>query len=108
VSPPDKTGAKQDTRFKPGQSGNPKGRSQGSRNAATIAIEALLDGEAEALTRKAIELGLAGDMTALRLCLDRIVPPRKDRYVAFSLPAMLRLMPQNPWPRSWRQWGVEI
>jgi hypothetical protein len=60
----------------------------GSRNAATIAIQALLDGEAEALTRKAIELGLAGDMTGLRLCLDRIVPPRNDRYVAFPLPAM--------------------
>jgi hypothetical protein len=51
-------------------------------------VEALLDGEAEELTRKAIELGLAGDMVALRLCMDRIVPPRKDRYVAFSLPTM--------------------
>jgi hypothetical protein len=51
-------------------------------------IEALLDGEAEQLTRKAIELAKNGDLTALRLCLDRIVPPRKDRHVAFSLPAM--------------------
>jgi hypothetical protein len=56
----------------------------------TLAIEALLDGEAEALTRKAIELGLAGDMMALRLCMDRIVPPRKDRHIAFPLPAMKR------------------
>ena len=51
-------------------------------------MEVLLDGEAEELTRKAIDLGLAGDMAALRLCLDRIVPPRKDRHVAFALPAM--------------------
>jgi hypothetical protein len=38
-----------------------------------------LDGEAEALTRKAIERALEGDTTALRLCLDRLLPPRKDR-----------------------------
>jgi hypothetical protein len=74
--------------FKPGQSGNPAGRPKGTRNAVTRAVEALLDGEAEKLTRKAIELGLAGDMAALRLCVDRIMPPRKDRHVAFPLPAM--------------------
>jgi len=74
--------------FKPGQSGNPAGRPKGTRNAVTRAVEALLDGEAEKLTRKAIDLGLAGDMAALRLCVDRIMPPRKDRHVAFPLPAM--------------------
>jgi Family of unknown function (DUF5681) len=83
---PEKTGKKQDTRFKPGQSGNPDGRPKGARNVTTRAVEALLDGEAEKLTRKVIELGLTGDMTALRICMDRITPPRKD--VAFSLPAM--------------------
>jgi hypothetical protein len=40
------------------------------------------------LTRRAIELALAGDVTALRLCLDRIVPPRRDRPVTFSLPQL--------------------
>jgi hypothetical protein len=74
------------TKFKPGQSGNPKGRAQGSRNATTRAMEALLDGESDALTRKAIELAKGGDMQALRLCLDRILPPRKDRPVSFALP----------------------
>jgi Family of unknown function (DUF5681) len=49
---PDKTERKQDIRFKPGLSGNPNGRPLGSRNAATIAIDALLDGEAEAVTGK--------------------------------------------------------
>ena len=81
-------GKKQDTRFKPGQSGNPAGKPKGLRNRATLALEALLDGEAEELIRKAIELAKGGDMAALRLCLDRIVPPRKDRHVAFALPAM--------------------
>jgi hypothetical protein len=48
--------------------------------------EALLDGEAEALTRKAMQLALAGDITALRLCLDRIRPPRKDRPLSLMRP----------------------
>ena len=62
----------QDSRWKKGQSGNPNGRATGSRNRATLAIEALLEGEGEALTRKAIDLAKAGDMQALRLCMDRL------------------------------------
>jgi hypothetical protein len=72
------------TRGKPFTPGNP-GRVAGSRNKATIAIEALLDGEAEALSRKAIELALEGDTVALRLCLERIAPPRKERPLLFEL-----------------------
>jgi hypothetical protein len=83
---PENTGGKQAGRFQKGQSGNPSGRPRGARNSATLAAEALLDGEAEALTRKAIELALAGDTVALRLCLERIYPPRKDRPVTFALP----------------------
>jgi hypothetical protein len=79
---------KKDTRFKPGQSGNPTGRPPGSRNKYTIAMEALLEGEGEALTRKAIELAKGGDVTALRLCLDRLLPARKDRHVPFALPKL--------------------
>ena len=74
--------------FKPGQSGNPKGRPQGSRNNVTLAMEALLEGEAEALTRKAIEKALGGDMTALRICFDRLYPPRKTRGVLLKLPVI--------------------
>lgn len=80
------TGAKGDGRFKPGQSGNPAGKPKGARNATTLAMEALLDGQAQALTTKAIELALEGDMQALRLCMDRIMPARKDRPVTFDLP----------------------
>jgi hypothetical protein len=46
----------------------------------------LLDGEAEALTRKAVTLALDGDALALRLCLDRVIAPRRDRPVHFDLP----------------------
>ena len=73
------------TRGRPFEPGNP-GRPKGSRNKATVAAEALLDGEAETLTRKAIDLANAGDTTALRLCIERILPARKDRPVSISLP----------------------
>lgn len=66
-------------------SGNP-GKPKGARHKATTAALALLDGQAEALTQKAIETALAGDTTALRLCLDRIAPPGKDTPVSFTLP----------------------
>ena len=76
--------------FPPGVSGNPAGRLPGTRNRATMAAEALLDGEAQALTRKAIELALAGDTTALRLCLERIMPARKSRTLKLKMPSMER------------------
>jgi hypothetical protein len=52
---------------------------------------ALLEGEAEALSRKAVEMALAGDAVALRLCLERICPASKDRVLsprALSLPSL--------------------
>lgn len=72
--------------FQKGQSGNPAGKAPGTRNKATRAIEDMLDGEAEKLTRKAIEMALGGDGAALRLCMDRLLPARKDRPVTFNLP----------------------
>jgi hypothetical protein len=80
------TRQKQAGGFQKGQSGNPRGRPTGSRNSATLACEALLEGQAEALTQKAVEMALAGDTVALKLCLERIYPARKDRAVNFALP----------------------
>ena len=77
-------GRSADGTFANGNAGRPKG----ARNKATQAVLALLEGEAEALSRKAIEMALAGDGVALRLCLDRIAPPHKDSPVTFPLPRM--------------------
>lgn len=85
---PENAGAKQAGRWKPGQSGNPAGKPKGARHKATQAVEALLEGQAEALTQKAIEKALEGDGVALRLCLERIAPARKDAAVCFDLPAI--------------------
>ncbi|ACA20978.1 hypothetical protein M446_6728 [Methylobacterium sp. 4-46] len=72
--------------FTKGKSGNPAGRPKGARHKTTLAMEALLAGEAEGLTRRAVELAHGGDTVALRLCLDRLLPVRKDRPVSFALP----------------------
>ena len=67
-----------------GRSGNPAGRPPGTGKRATQAMQLLLDAEAQALTRKAVELALDGNTTALRICLDRIGPPRRERVVPIS------------------------
>lgn len=74
--------------FKPGSSGNPDGRPRGACNKTTIAIEELLDGEAETITRKAIEEAKKGNMQAIKLCMDDLAPPRKDRAITFDAPKM--------------------
>ncbi|WP_284945349.1 DUF5681 domain-containing protein [Acidisoma cladoniae] len=76
--------------FAPGQSGNPKGRTPGTRNKTTVAIEALLDGQAEAITQKAIDLAMMGDTVALKLVLERIAPLRRGRPVRFEVPTLNR------------------
>jgi hypothetical protein len=84
---PEKTGGEQGRgRFQPGQSGNPAGKPAGARHKVTRAVEALLEGQHAALTQKAIDLALQGDGPALRLCLDRIAPVRKDAPLTFELP----------------------
>jgi hypothetical protein len=78
-----KTAGKQ--RGKPSEPGNPSGRPEGSRHATTLAVEKLLEGEAEEIGWKAVELAKSGDTVALRLCLERIAPVRKGRPITLSL-----------------------
>ena len=59
--------------------------SKNFRNKKTLAIESLLEGQAEALTQTAISKTLEGDGLALRLCLERIAPAPKDKSVSFPL-----------------------
>jgi len=73
--------------FQPGQSGNPAGRPVGSKNKITE-LQKLLVPYAEALVAKAVEMALAGDAAALRLCVDRIIPAAKSRDATVSLPTL--------------------
>lgn len=60
-------------KFVKGESGNPKGRPRGIPDKRT-ALKVLLEPYAEPLARKALELALAGDITALRLCFNILAP----------------------------------
>ena len=71
--------------FQKGRSGNPAGRRPGARNKATLAAAKLLAGEAEGLTRRAVEAAYAGDPMALRLCVERLLPVCRERAVKFKL-----------------------
>ena len=72
--------------FQKGQSGNPNGRPAGSRNRLTLALEELMDGEIEAITRKVIDTAKGGDMAAIRFVMDRVLPPARSRPIFVDLP----------------------
>lgn len=74
--------------FVKGQSGNPAGRIPGSRNRATMMAEQFLDNQSLGLVQKALQLALGGDMAALKLCIGRIIAPRRHRPTGFTLPPL--------------------
>jgi hypothetical protein len=79
--------ARSNANLKPFVEGNP-GRPKGTRNKVTLAVEALIGDEAETITRKVIDLAKTGDLTAIRICIDRFAPARRDSPVAFELPKL--------------------
>ena len=76
--------------FQPGQSGNPSGRPPGSRSKILIALEALGEGEAEAIVRAMIDKAKDGDAAAAKAIFDRVWPPRKGARIQFDLPDVAR------------------
>ena len=72
-------------RFDKGTSGNPSGRPIGSRNKATLLVEQMLETDAADLAAKAIDLAKAGNIHALRICMERLVPPCRERAIQFNL-----------------------
>ena len=76
--------------FQKGQSGNPAGRPRGSRNKASIRMQEMLEEKAEAFVNKVVELAMSGNIAALRLCLDRLVPARKNEPLSCEMPPLAR------------------
>ena len=74
--------------WRQGQSGNPQGRPKGSKNKTTLAVESLMQGQAEAVAQRAVELALGGDTAMIRVILDRVSPVPKDKPVTLELPPM--------------------
>ena len=73
-------------RFQKGQSGNPAGRPRGTLNRATVLAQELLSARVESIAGKLIELAEGGDMRAIRVCMDRLVPAIKDQPITVELP----------------------
>jgi hypothetical protein len=63
-----------------------RGRQRGSRNKATLALQEMLGQHAEALVKKCVVMAMQGDTTAMRLCIERLLAPRKQSPVKFKLP----------------------
>ncbi|MGH7061233.1 MAG: hypothetical protein ACREFH_12660 [Stellaceae bacterium] len=73
--------------FAPGRSGHPAGRPARARvTRGRSPPRRCSTAKPRGLTRKAVELALAGDPAALRLCVERILPPCRERAVKFVLP----------------------
>jgi hypothetical protein len=77
-------------RGRPFQPGNKcgRGRPRGSRNKRTIEWQDMLSEHGEALVKKCVVMALQGDRAALRLCMDRLVPPCKESPAEFPLPSI--------------------
>jgi len=75
-------------KFKPGTSGNPRGRPKGSRNKVSVELDALAEQTAPYVLKAAIKSALAGDVAAQKLILERLWPARKGRPVRIDLPAV--------------------
>jgi len=75
------------TRGRPFEPGNKfgKGRPVGSRNKTTVALQALIDGQAENVVQSMIEAANQGNVSAAKALLDRLVPPCKTAPLATPL-----------------------
>lgn len=74
-------------KYKQGQSGNPRGRPKGSRDKRT-AIRSLLEPHSEKLVNTVIARALDGDIAALKLCFDRLMPPLRAKDEKVNLPGL--------------------
>jgi uncharacterized protein DUF5681 len=75
-------------KFQRGQSGNPRGKIKGTKNKATLAAELLLKGEVENICRRLIQEALTGNIQAIKMVLERVLPPKKDCPVKIYLPSL--------------------
>lgn len=72
-------------KFQKGQSGNPAGKPKGAKDRRTE-MRTLLQPHADKLVKKVVDLALAGDVQALRICIDRIIPPVREDRLQVALP----------------------
>ncbi len=72
------------TKFKPGQSGNPAGRPK-DKTPATLLRKSIAD-DMPAIIHTLVELAKGGDVQAAKVLLDRICPPLRPQALPIALP----------------------
>ncbi len=83
---PERTGKQQrNTKFRPGKSGNPKGRPPGTLNKTTILARSLMEDQAEHISKKCINMALAGDFQAINLILAKLIPNARESPLSIRL-----------------------
>ena len=90
---PENTGKEQadgrvNGQFPKGVSGNPQGRPRGSLNRTTLLMRDLLASDGEEVVKRAIADAKEGKPIALRLVLERLVPPARSSSAVIDLPAV--------------------
>jgi hypothetical protein len=86
VEQPEISGRNPDGTFAKGNAVNLAGKPKGTKHHATRLAEALLDGQVQELTQKAVEMAMGGDASVMRALLDRLIAPRRDRPVSLAMP----------------------
>jgi Family of unknown function (DUF5681) len=74
--------------FRKGVSGNPAGKPKGCRNRAAVLLDTINDDDLTAIVTKLVTQAKAGDMTAIKILLDRLVPAPRARAVTLKLPSL--------------------
>jgi len=83
---PISNGRKADGTFVAGNNANPAGRPKGSRHKISLLAEKLMSDDVEGVVKSVVSAAKNGDMTAARLILERVSPPRKDTPISIELP----------------------
>jgi hypothetical protein len=72
------------SKYRRGQSGNPTGRPKGIAD-KRVTLRALLEPHAPMLVATVVKKALKGDMAAMRICIDRLIPSLKARDAAVNI-----------------------
>ena len=77
-----------EVRGRPFQPGNTfgRGRPKGSKNKTTKKMKELLEKFSESILQKCMSMALKEDRMALKLCMERLYPARRDGYVQMPPP----------------------